>query len=165
MNRDRNMFKCACDMVWFYNINCRLTFFIYELWSIWDLEFKVFRKDHSHWTILEAKYKVRTLESAELAAEAGWVLAYQRTATPKMQRTMQAMSCFLLGARTSIPYEKSTRPLNIFWEWKSPGETSWWRSWVVVPASPVGFIMEWCGQTDRYQIRCLIPWQAGVDGA
>ena len=41
MNRYINMFKYACDMVYYYNINCRLTVVIDGSMSIRDLESKV----------------------------------------------------------------------------------------------------------------------------
>ena len=41
----------------------------------------------------------------------------------KKNRMMQAMECLSLGAWPSPPYAKETRSLDIFWEWKLPGET------------------------------------------
>ena len=41
----------------------------------------------------------------------------------KKQSMMQAMECFSLGAWPSPPSAKETRSLDIFWEWKLPGET------------------------------------------
>ena len=41
MNRDRNVFNYAFDMVCLYNINIRLDVFICASWSIGDLVSKV----------------------------------------------------------------------------------------------------------------------------
>ena len=36
MNRDRNMFNPACEVVCFYNVNCRLAALVDESWIIKD---------------------------------------------------------------------------------------------------------------------------------
>ena len=56
----------------------------------------------------------------------GWLgfgLPMNRNAK-KRQRTMQAMARLSLGERPSPPFGKATRPLDIFWECTSHGETS-----------------------------------------
>ena len=58
----------------------------------------------------------------EWVAEAGWVLAYQLTSAPKIQRIMQAMARLSLGARPYPPSAKSTRPLGIFDSGRRLGE-------------------------------------------
>ena len=73
------MFKYAFDMVYYYNIHCRLTVFIYGSMSIRDLESKVLYDRSEPLELLWAIQKVQTLESVKRAAEAGWVLADQRT--------------------------------------------------------------------------------------
>ena len=40
---------------------------------------------------------------------------------------------FSFRERPYPPSEKVTRTLDICWEWNLPEETSWQRSWVVVP--------------------------------
>ena len=73
------MFKYACDMVYYYNINCRLTVVIDGSMSIRDLESKVLYDRSEPLELFWAIQKVQTLESVKRAAEAGWVLADQRT--------------------------------------------------------------------------------------
>ena len=41
MNRESNIFNLDCEVVWFYNINCRLNVLIDGSWSIGDLVSKV----------------------------------------------------------------------------------------------------------------------------
>ena len=43
MNRERNMLNSDCDMVFLYNINCRLNFPVDERWSIREFESKVLK--------------------------------------------------------------------------------------------------------------------------
>ena len=77
MNRYINMFKYACDMVYPYNINCRLTEVIDGSLIIRDLESKVLYDRSEPLELLWAIQKVQILESVERATEAGWVLADQ----------------------------------------------------------------------------------------
>ena len=71
----------------------------------------------SHSNIFVDKYKVRTSESLEWDAEAGWVLANQWMEILKIQRTTQEIERFSLKAQPSPPYAKTTRPFGILWEW------------------------------------------------
>ena len=43
MNRDSNILKAAFEVIFFYNINCRLNVLVDGSWSIGDFEFKVFK--------------------------------------------------------------------------------------------------------------------------
>ena len=66
--------------------------------------------------------------------------------TSKMQREKQATVCFSLGSQPYPLLAKATRSFDILWEWKSPGETYWHRSWVIVTSRPEGCIMVWRAQ-------------------
>ena len=66
----------------------------------------------THWTILVAKYEVRTSECFEWAVEAGWIFQY--TPTPKIHSTKKANCAFVVeGAELSTIFENNKAILYI----------------------------------------------------
>ena len=65
------MLNLACDAVLFYNVYCRLTFLVDGSWSIRDLESNVLYNGFDTLDQFGGQLEVWTLESVELAPEAG----------------------------------------------------------------------------------------------